>query len=102
MQWGPQPYEGILSEVCSAFGCPPDVAGRQDWALVQAILDYRQAREAIALFNRGRSGVEEMGRRPEMQEMLLRLVKAQEGEGATLEHAMAKMEAQAEEENRDG
>ena len=38
---GGQPPEAILSVVCEEFHCPPDVALRQPWGLVKAVLDYR-------------------------------------------------------------
>ena len=43
---GPQPVEAMISTVCHAFQCPPDVSLRQDFALVVAILDYRTAMAA--------------------------------------------------------
>ena len=36
----------MVSIVCEAFGCPPDVALRQDWRLVKGILEYRLAESA--------------------------------------------------------
>ena len=43
---GHQPYEGMLSEICKAFNCTPDVAERQDLRQVMAIMDYRMAESA--------------------------------------------------------
>ncbi len=40
---GRQPPEGMISEICRAFTCTPDVALKQDLRLVQEILDYRMA-----------------------------------------------------------
>ena len=38
--------------VCEAFNCPPDVALRQDFATVQAILEYRTLQAAKEQHNR--------------------------------------------------
>ncbi len=45
-----------MSAICEAFGCTPAEAVRQDWALVQAVLDYRNARVALELLNAVSSG----------------------------------------------
>jgi hypothetical protein len=38
---GHQPIESLISNVCEAFTCTPDVAVEQDMAMVRRILDYR-------------------------------------------------------------
>ena len=48
---GHQPDESIISIVCEAFGCTPDVAMRQDLALVRRILDYRMIESAKGQHN---------------------------------------------------
>jgi hypothetical protein len=68
---GPQPPEGILSIVCDAFGCTPDVARRQDWDDVKSILDYRLAVAAKDQHNRK---VEEMT--PEMVRIWKEMIEA--------------------------
>lgn len=35
-----------MSEICEAFHCPPDVALRQDYALVMTILEQREFMDA--------------------------------------------------------
>ena len=63
--------------VCEAFGCPPDVAERQDWALVTAVLEYRAAKAAIDLFNAGSRGVAELQKQPGLVALLLEINRAQ-------------------------
>ena len=45
------PDEGLVSTVCEAFNCTPDVALKQDFKLVRAILDYRMAESSKRVFN---------------------------------------------------
>ncbi len=83
---GPQPYEGILSAVCEAFGCPPDVAARQDPALVRAVLDYRNAHTARDLYDapdKARAFAT-LARNPELSLLLARMRRAQEGADLSL------------------
>lgn len=75
--------------MCVAFGCTPDVALRQDWALVQAILDYRTAKAAIDLFNGGKEGAEELLKHPEMGAILVDMYRAQVDEDVTVAQMMA-------------
>ena len=77
--------------VCETFGCPPDVAERQEWAVVQAIQDYRAAMLARDLFNSGRKGFEQLRKRPELQRILLEMYRVQSGNNVTLEHVFAVM-----------
>jgi hypothetical protein len=76
---GPQPYEGIVSVVCEAFGIAPLEAERQDWGLVKAILDYRNAKWAVESFNDLEHGQAIMQRNPHLMELLRDMVRAQLG-----------------------
>ena len=69
-----------MSEVCEAFGCAPDVALRQDWQTVLDVLDYRNAKAAIALFNQGKKGADQLLQQPHLMAILLRLTRAQQGD----------------------
>lgn len=75
--------------VCQAFNCPPDVAERQELPLVVGVLDARAAREALRLFNDGKRGAAELGKRPDLQRLLLDLVRAQGATNATWESVIA-------------
>lgn len=46
-----QPPESLISIVCETFGCTPDVAVKQDMALVRRILDVRLMESAKAQHN---------------------------------------------------
>ena len=81
----------MVSHVCEAFNCTPDVAERQDWALVQAILDYRAARLAVDLMNDGSRGYEQLVKRPELQDILLRMHRAQQGDQVTYDDVVRAM-----------
>jgi len=48
---GQQPIEAILSVVCEAFNCTPDVAMRQDMVLVARILEARMLDNAKTQHN---------------------------------------------------
>lgn len=48
---GRQPHEAMISEICEAFGCTPDVAEQQDEGAVRAIMDYRALKTAKAQHN---------------------------------------------------
>lgn len=75
--------------VCQAFGCPPDVAERQDWPTVIGILEARAAKEALRLFNGGKRGLAELGKRPDLQRLMLAMVRAQGSPDATWESVVA-------------
>lgn len=77
MRYGPQPYEGYLSDVCEAFGCLPDEAERQDAALVQQILSYRTAAKAVEVYRMGKQGIEILAKYPVLIDSLVALSKAQ-------------------------
>jgi len=79
IQYGPQPYEAIISEICASFGCPPDVAEQQDLSLVQRIFEYRNAQAARDLINQGRKGFEQVTKQPHLVQLLLEMHRAQTG-----------------------
>ena len=58
-------------------GISPREAEQQDPALVERIADYRAARHAVALFNRGKEGVDELNKHPSLIGLLQRMQKAQ-------------------------
>lgn len=88
VRWGPQPYIGVLSEICESFGCTPDVAERQDWQKVKSILDYRAAKAAVSLFNGGKQGLEALLKQPHLQELLLEMHRAQSGIDVTMDQVL--------------
>ena len=96
VHWGPQPYEAYLSEVCEAFGCLPDEAERQDQALVRAILDYRNAKHAIELFNQGDRGAQALQKHPQLLALLVEMHRAQGGTADKVEDVLVNVtEAEA-------
>lgn len=76
--------------MCEAFGCTPSEAMQQDWALVRRILDYRNARTAVDVFNQGRKGVETMQRYPVLAQILVEMHRAQDAT-ATAEGLIGEM-----------
>lgn len=89
LKFGPRPPEGLISKICDEFGCTPDVALRQDALVVEQVMTYRRARDAIRLFNAGKDGADELARHPELLDLLLDLSRAQAGwPTMTLEQAM--------------
>lgn len=72
------------------FSCTPSAALEQDWPTVQAVMDYRNARQAIDYFNQGREGLEQLGKYPFLQQILLDLHRAQQP-GLTLGDVLADM-----------
>ena len=76
MKHGPQPFEGVVSVICEAFGCTPAEALRQDWPLVEAVLDYRAAERAAALLA-SEGGDELLAQQPALQRLLLDMRRAQ-------------------------
>lgn len=84
-----------MSEVCSSFGCTPTEAMRQDWTLVCAVLDYRNAQAAIELFNAGSKGIEQLGKHPELGQLLLEMHRAQ-GSEATMDGIVSDMRGRGE------
>ncbi len=96
-RYGPQPYEGILSVVCDAFHCAPDVAERQSWRTVKAILDYRLAEAAVRAFNDADAGMETMKQCPQFAQILAEMQRAAGDDGATEEAMRAEMSARGRE-----
>lgn len=89
LKFGPRPPEGLISTICDEFGCTPDVAMRQDALVVEQVVTYRRARDAIRLFNAGKDGADELAKHPELLDLLLDLSRAQAGwPTMTLEQAM--------------
>ena len=68
-----------MSEICEAFSCTPDIALRQDLALVSAILDYRAACMARDAFNDPKEGFKTFEAHPELLKTLARMGRAQRG-----------------------
>ena len=66
-----------MAEVCAAFGCSPDVAERQPWWLTRAVLDYRNAREAVRLFGAGDEGRKQLMEQRHLTDLLLEMSRAQ-------------------------
>ena len=62
--------------ICEAFGCTPAEALRQDWRLVEAVLDYRAAERAAALLASD-GGDELLAQQPALQRLLLDMRRAQ-------------------------
>ncbi|MDO8704083.1 MAG: hypothetical protein Q7J84_03975 [Sulfuricaulis sp.] len=58
---------------------------------MQSVLDYRNAKAAIDLFNQGRKGAEEMQKHPELGQLLVEMHRAQETT-LTVEDLMSDME----------
>lgn len=69
--------------ICREFGCPPDVAQRQDWPTVLAVLEFRALEQAIDLMGQ-RGGMAELEKRPELVALLLETHRAQFGTATTL------------------
>lgn len=88
VRWGPQPYEGYLSVVCEAFGCTPDIAERQHQPTVHRILEYRAARQAVDLFNGSPETRKILSQRPELQQLLIDMHRAQSGAEMTTDQLM--------------
>jgi len=68
----------VISIVCEAFGCTPDVAEKQDWSLVQAILDYRNAKVPLELMQQGEAGAKAMAAHPDVMNPIGELYRAQD------------------------
>ncbi len=64
-----------------------------DILALEQIIDFRRARTAIDLFNSGRQGAEQLGKRPDLTALLLEIAKAQDG-GAELDDVYRTLKAQ--------
>ena len=67
----------------------PDEAERQDWQKVRAILDYRNAKAAVEMFNDAKNGAGQLAKHPELMQLLLEMHRAQLGDGVTMEQVQA-------------
>lgn len=95
MKRGPQPPEGLLSGLLQEFPAyTVETLLAADWLTLERILDYRHARLAIDLFNGGPQGVEQLGNRPDLTDLLLELGKAQAGEQTRLQDVYGALKAQ--------
>lgn len=89
LKHGPRPPEGLISAICAEFGCTPTEAQQQDALLVEQVMTYRRARDAVSLFNGGKKGAAELQQHPELLDLLLDLSRAQTGWATmTLEQAL--------------
>lgn len=93
--YGPQPYEALVSEVCTTFGCVPSVAVQEDVALVRAVIDYRNAQAARDWLNEGEKGFEELAKHPQVLSLLLDMTRAQQGQDLTMAQMLALYRRQA-------
>ena len=66
----------MVSLICEAFSCTPAEALKQDWPLVEAVLDYRAAERAAALLASD-DGAELLAQQPALQRLLLDMRRAQ-------------------------
>jgi hypothetical protein len=85
---GPQPVEAVVAEVCAAFGCTPSQALREEWTLVSRVLEYRNAREALRLFNGGPTGLAQLQQQPQLVALLLAMTRAANGDDTLTESAL--------------
>jgi len=97
VHYGPQPFEAFIAEVCEAFGCLPSEAMGEDLELVQRIILYRNAKQALALAKQGKSGMAILQKHPGLIDILLRLTKAQTGSDMTVEQMFDLIETDEEE-----
>lgn len=67
----------MISIVCEAFGCTPKEAEEQDWALVQAILDYRAVQVPLDLMKQGDTGAKVLASQPSLLQPLEQIRRAQ-------------------------
>lgn len=83
------------------FNCPPDVALRQDWPTVRAIIDYRNATEALEAANDTKHGVKRLQQAPHLAALLLEMHRAQNAD-ATLDGLYHDIATRAATEGEDG
>ena len=81
-----------MSAICESFDTVPDVAQRQNWRLVRAILDYRNAEAAVHKFN-GPNGAEALAASPGLSRVLLAMHRAQNGGHGTLDEVVADLQS---------
>lgn len=76
---------------------------REDWLVLEQILDYRRAQHAVELFNAGERGFEQLQKRPDLLDLLLELGRAQGGPAATLDDVLGALrERQPKGDDQDG
>ncbi len=83
-----------MSEICESFGCTTAQAIAEDWELVSAVLDYRHAKAAVAVFSGKDRGVafKTLQDNPSLTEALSAMHQAQTGtDAAGLDVARAHM-----------
>ena len=80
IRYGPLPYSGLLSTVCEAFECAPDVAERQDYETVRDVLEYRAAREAVRVLRSDDRQSAFRALQGPLGELLVLMSRAQRGE----------------------
>ncbi len=83
------------------FTCTPDVAEQQDWQMVIEIAEWRAARAAVDMYQRGAKGIDDMRKHPEMAALLVDMVRAQGGV-ATADGVMGAMASMPGEEDSSG
>ncbi len=83
------------------FTCLPDEAERQDWQTVVEIAEWRAARAAVDLYQRGAKGIDDMRKQPELAALLVDMVQAQGGV-ATPDGVMGAMASMQGEEDSSG
>lgn len=64
-----------------------------DWRGLMAIVEYRRVKTAIDLFNSGRDGAEQLGKRPDLTALLLEMAKAQDAD-TELDHVYHTLKSQ--------
>lgn len=71
----------MLSDICAAFGCTPDVAERQDMYLLEQIGEYRAATQAVEVFRAKdrKWAFETLANAPALTRMLGMMNRAQRG-----------------------
>lgn len=67
---------------------------RADWRGLMAIVEFRRAKLAIELFNSGRDGAEQLGKRPDLTDLMLEMGKAQGGPQTQIEDVYGTLKAQ--------
>lgn len=76
---------------------------REDWLILEQIMDYRRARLAIDMFNGGERGRGQLAERDDLMSLLLEMGRAQNGDGYTVADVMAGLEqARPEKDDDDG
>lgn len=84
LRFGPQPYEALIGEVCTAFGTTPDKAIElvdDHYALVMGIFDYRNLVAAKDLLAKNDGDTTKaFADQPHLAMLIKRVVMAQAGQ----------------------